>query len=55
VGPVLGAVLLQLLGEGTRGLFANAPGVSLMLYGALLVLMVTFMPSGVLGVLRRRA
>jgi branched-chain amino acid transport system permease protein len=54
-GPVLGAVLLQLLGEGTRGLFANAPGVSLMLYGALLVLMVTFMPSGVLGVLRRRA
>ncbi len=54
-GPVVGAVLLQLLGEGTRGLFENAPGASLMLYGALLVLMVTFMPSGVLGVLRRRA
>ena len=54
-GPVLGAVLLQLLGEGTRGLFENAPGVSLMLYGALLVLMVTFMPSGILGVIRRRS
>jgi len=53
-GPVLGAVLLQLLGEGTRGLFENAPGVSLMVYGALLVLMVTFMPSGILGLLRRR-
>jgi branched-chain amino acid transport system permease protein len=54
-GPVLGAVLLQLLGEGTRGLFENAPGVSLMLYGALLVLMVTFMPSGILGVIRRQS
>jgi len=53
-GPVLGAVLLQLLGEGTRGLFENAPGLSLMVYGALLVLMVTFMPSGVLGAFRRR-
>jgi branched-chain amino acid transport system permease protein len=54
-GPVLGAVLLQVLGEGTRGLFENAPGLSLMVYGALLVLMVTFMPSGILGALRRRA
>jgi branched-chain amino acid transport system permease protein len=54
-GPVLGAVVLQLLGEGTRGLFQNAPGLSLMLYGALLVLMVTFMPSGILGVARRAA
>jgi branched-chain amino acid transport system permease protein len=54
-GPVLGAAVLQLLGEGTRGLFENAPGVSLMLYGALLVLMVTFMPSGILGVARQRS
>jgi branched-chain amino acid transport system permease protein len=54
-GPVLGAVLLQILGEGTRGLFESAPGVSLMIYGAILVLMVTFMPSGILGALRRRS
>jgi branched-chain amino acid transport system permease protein len=54
-GPVLGALVLQVLGESTRGLFENAPGVSLMVYGALLVLMITFMPSGILGVLRRRA
>jgi branched-chain amino acid transport system permease protein len=53
-GPVLGAVLLQILGEGTRGLFENAPGLSLVVYGALLVLTVTFMPSGILGALRRR-
>jgi branched-chain amino acid transport system permease protein len=52
-GPVVGAAMLHLLGEGTRGLFENAPGVSLMLYGVLLVLMVTFMPSGILGVMRR--
>jgi branched-chain amino acid transport system permease protein len=54
-GPVVGAVLLQLLGEGTRGLFESAPGVSLILYGALLVLMVTFLPSGILGAFRRQA
>ena len=54
-GPVLGALVLQVLGESTRGLFENAPGVSLMVYGALLVLMVTFMPNGILGLLRRRA
>ena len=53
-GPVLGAVLLQILGEGTRGLFENAPGLSLVVYGGLLVLTVTFMPSGILGALRRR-
>jgi branched-chain amino acid transport system permease protein len=53
-GPVLGALLLQLLGEGTRGLFASAPGASLMLYGAVLIAMITFMPSGVLGLMRFR-
>ena len=54
-GPVLGAALLQLLGEGTRGLFENAPGLSLVVYGALLVLMVTLLPGGILGALRRAA
>jgi branched-chain amino acid transport system permease protein len=53
-GPVLGAIALHLLGEGTRGLMENAPGVNLMVYGALLVLMVTFMPSGILGLLHRK-
>lgn len=52
-GPLLGAVLLQLLGEATRGMFAGAPGVSLVVYGVLLVLAVTFLPRGIIGALRK--
>jgi branched-chain amino acid transport system permease protein len=48
-GPLLGALLLQLLGEATRGLFENAQGLSLVLYGVLLVVMVTFAPKGLAG------
>ena len=48
-GPVLGAIVLHLLGETTRGLVENAPGVSLMVYGAVLVLVVMFMPAGISG------
>ena len=53
-GPALGAVVLHLLGESTRGLLENAPGVSLVMYGAVLILMVTFMPRGIAGLLARR-
>jgi branched-chain amino acid transport system permease protein len=53
-GPALGALVLHLLGEGTRGLLENAPGASLMVYGALLILVVTFMPRGILGVFSSR-
>jgi branched-chain amino acid transport system permease protein len=48
-GPLLGAVVLHLLGEATRGLVASAPGVNLMVYGVVLVLMVSFMPRGIAG------
>lgn len=48
-GPLLGAALLHLLGETTRGLLENAPGASLVVYGVLLVLTVTFLPRGIAG------
>jgi branched-chain amino acid transport system permease protein len=53
-GPVLGALVLHLFGEGTRGLFENAPGVNLIVYGVLLVVVITFMPRGILGTLASR-
>jgi branched-chain amino acid transport system permease protein len=52
---VLGAAVLHLLGDATRGLFAAAPGVSLIVYGALLVLMIMFLPQGIIGALRPKA
>ena len=53
-GPLLGAGVLHLLGEATRGLMGDAPGINLVVYGVVLILMVTFLPSGIIGVFRRR-
>lgn len=54
-GPLLGAGVLHLLGELTRGLVGDAPGVNLVVYGVVLILIVTFMPHGIIGLFRRRA
>jgi branched-chain amino acid transport system permease protein len=48
-GPLAGALALHLLGEATRGLLANAPGVNLIVYGIVLILMVSFLPRGLAG------
>jgi branched-chain amino acid transport system permease protein len=54
-GPVIGAVLLHTLGETTRNLFGDLPGINLVLYGVILVLVMTLAPRGVAGLVRRRA
>ncbi len=52
-GPLLGAVVLHVLSEVTRNYIDNAPGVSLIIYGALLVLIIMFMPRGIAGLFDR--
>jgi branched-chain amino acid transport system permease protein len=54
-GPLLGAAVLHLLGEVTRGMLEQAPGVNLIVYGALLVVIVMFLPRGIMGLFARRA
>ncbi len=49
-GPVLGAVLLKLSSEVFRNEFAQA---NLLIYGALLVIVILFMPDGLTGGFRR--
>lgn len=49
-GPVLGAALLHALAEGTRNLFGSLPGLNMVIYGSVLVLVVMFAPRGVFGV-----
>ena len=49
-GPVLGAVALHLLSDLTRNLFGALPGINMVIYGAVLVLIVMFMPRGVAGI-----
>ena len=51
-GPILGAALLHLLGEATRGLVSSLPGVNLIVYGVLLVLMIVFLPRGIIGLVK---
>lgn len=48
-GPLLGAVALTGVAELSREIFGDAQGISLVLYGLLLVLMVLFMPRGLAG------
>jgi len=48
-GPVLGAVVLHLLGDFTRNLFGQLPGINMIIYGAVLILIVMFAPRGLLG------
>jgi branched-chain amino acid transport system permease protein len=52
-GPVLGALALHTLADLTRNLFGAVPGISLVIYGVVLVLIVMFLPRGLAGVLNQ--
>ncbi len=49
-GPVLGAVVLHLLADLTRNLFGELPGINMVIYGTVLVLIVMFLPRGIAGI-----
>jgi branched-chain amino acid transport system permease protein len=49
-GPVLGALALHALSDLTRNLFGDLPGINMVIYGVVLVLIVGFMPRGIAGV-----
>ncbi len=50
-GPVVGAVIVVLLSEGFRNFFAAA---SLLVYGALIILVILFLPRGIVGSIMTR-
>jgi len=55
LGPTVGAVFLLLLSESLRILIGNQiHGLDLLIYGALLVFFIIFMPKGILGELLAR-
>jgi branched-chain amino acid transport system permease protein len=49
-GPVLGAILLKLSSEAFRNYFEQA---NLLIYGALLIAVILFMPDGLMGGFRK--
>jgi branched-chain amino acid transport system permease protein len=52
-GPLLGALVVKSLGEAAKLLAGDAPGLDLIIYGAVLVLVIWFAPRGLVGGLAR--
>jgi branched-chain amino acid transport system permease protein len=49
-GPLLGALMVKTLGEAAKLITGDAPGLDLMLYGLVLILVVGIAPRGVAGI-----
>ena len=52
-GPLIGAVLLAGVGDLTR-MVTDVQGLSLVLYGALLLVIIAFLPNGLIDLFKRR-
>jgi branched-chain amino acid transport system permease protein len=48
-GPLIGALVVKSLGEGAKFVTGDAPGLDLMVYGAVLVLVIWLTPRGLIG------
>ena len=48
-GPLLGALIVKSLGEAAKLVAGDAPGLDLIIYGAVLVLVIWIMPRGLIG------
>ena len=52
-GPILGAIVLTTISEYTRVYFGQYGGLDLILYGVLVILIVLFIPGGILSLFQR--
>ena len=50
-GALVGALVVRGIGEGAKVLAGDAPGLDLMIYGAVLILVIRFAPRGLVGAL----
>jgi branched-chain amino acid transport system permease protein len=48
-GPLLGALVVKSLGEAAKMITGDAPGLDLIVYGAVLVLVIWLLPRGLIG------
>lgn len=53
LGPLLGSIVLTPLAEVTRTAFQAYSGVYLMFYGFILVVVIIFLPDGLMGILKK--
>jgi branched-chain amino acid transport system permease protein len=54
LGPVIGAFVLTPMSELSRAALRGRAGVDVMLYGLVLILVISFLPNGLMGWVRRR-
>ncbi|HXH82950.1 MAG TPA: branched-chain amino acid ABC transporter permease [Candidatus Tectomicrobia bacterium] len=54
LGPVIGAFVLTPISELSRALMRGRAGVDVMLYGLLLIVVISFLPRGIMGWVRPR-
>jgi branched-chain amino acid transport system permease protein len=54
LGPVLGAFVLTPVSELSRAVMRGRAGVDVMVYGLILILVISFLPQGLMGWARRR-
>jgi len=50
LGPLLGALVVKTLGELTKIVTGGAPGLDLVIYGGVLILVIAFAPRGIVGI-----
>jgi branched-chain amino acid transport system permease protein len=48
-GALVGALVVKSLGEGIKLVTGDVPGLDLMIYGAVLILVIRFAPRGLVG------
>ena len=48
-GPVLGALALHVLADATRNMLGQLPGINMVIYGIVLIVIVMFLPRGISG------
>ena len=52
-GPLVGAMLVKTLGEIAKLITGHAPGLDLVIYGVVLIVVVWLAPGGLIGLLSR--
>ena len=53
-GPLIGAFVLHIVNEITRH-FIDTPGLSLIVYGVILVVIISYLPNGLMGLFKSRS
>lgn len=54
VGPILGAIVLTAISQYTTSIFVGTSGLSLFLYGVLVIIMVLFLPDGLISLFKKK-